>query len=203
MRWLRGGLRRGGAVQNYPDLQSTNPSRSKRNKVESIQGGMDRGRTPAPRRPKLQSLSGPTSAFSKFRKHLLASNLQTVQEAGFTPPTQHCRPQLYLPTSTRAAGEGGKTAAAAGQCRMGESFTGRKGATRYCPGPATIYVLRPDEHHVSAFRSSKGQTGRQRRRTSCARASEDIVSVHRAERYTRISGSIEKRTLRKTRAWLS
>lgn len=44
-----------------------------------------------------------------------------------------------------------------------------------------------------------GQTGRQRRRTSCVHTSE-VVSVHRTEQDAPISGSFEKRTSSKARA---
>lgn len=67
----------------------------------------------------------------------------------------------------------------------GESFTGRRGTTTCCPGPAAIYVLRPDEHHVFLPFDVEGSYWAG---NGCARVvevCEDVVSVLRAVQYLR------------------
>lgn len=97
-----------------------------------------------------------------------------------TPP-----PTAHLPTTMLAASEGRNCGSGGTTSDGGRVVHRQEGDHRYCPGPAAIYVLRPDDHHVflpfdveSSYWAGNG----------CARGvevSEDVVSVLRAVRYPR------------------
>lgn len=164
---------------------------------------MDRGRLQPPRSPELhrwpvQPLRFPTSQASPGKQPEDRARSRFHTSDSTPPPTATCPLPFWTPVR-------GETAAAAGQCRDGRVVHRQEGGHRYCPGPAAIYVLRPDEHHVCRrpFDHGEFHGGRQRWRMSCVDVSEDVVSVPRPVQHARSGGPFEKRTWRKTQERLS
>lgn len=99
-----------------------------------------------------------------LRKHLLASNLQTVPEAGFTPPTQHNRPQPSAHSMLAARGEGKSR-----QRRDNVGWASRSPAGRgpqVQPKVPLQYMYCGLTNIMCIGQSLYGQTGRQRTRKS-------------------------------------
>lgn len=166
---------------------------------------MDRGSTPAPRPPPrelhhcpVQPLHFPASQASPGKQTEDGARSRFHTSDSTPPPTATCSLPCWPPVRGRNCGSGGTTS-------DGRVVHRQEGGHRYCPGPAAIYVLRPDEHHVCRrpFDHGEFHAGRQRKRTSCVAVSEDVVSVPGAVQDAASRGSFEKRTWRKPQGRLS
>lgn len=141
-----------------------------------------------PPRPPTASLSGPTSAFSPF-----ASISWQATSRPCKKPVSHLRlnttAHSYLPTprgppvERENCGSGGTTSDGRVVHRQDEE-------PLIQPKVPLQYMYCGLTDIMCVGRCFDGQTGRQRRRTSCVHASEVVVSFHRTEQNAPISGSL-------------